>query len=70
VKVRTLEEVAAYLEDVSARADKSQSPQEQYEHFEMLAIQILDSDFDLYPDGVLQGFLMKYLAIKRSQLSL
>jgi len=69
VKVRTLEQVAAYIDEHS-NAHPSQSPQEQYEHIEMLAIAILDSDFDLYPEGILQDFLMDYLETKRRQLAL
>jgi len=69
VKARTLEEVAACIEE-QANACPSQSPQEQYEHHEMLAIAILDSDFVLYPEGVLQDFLMDYLETKRRQLAL
>jgi len=69
VKVRRLEEVVAYIEE-QANAHHSQSPQEQYEHIEMLAIAILDSEFDLYPEGVLQYFLMNYLATKRSHFGL
>jgi len=70
VKVRTLEEVLAYIEEQQANAHHSQSPQEQYEQIEMLAIAVLDSEFDLYPEGVLQNFLMDYLATKRSQFGL
>jgi len=69
VKVRTLAEVAAFIEEHS-KARPSQSPQEQYEHIEMLAIAILDSEFDLYPEGVLQYFLMNYLATQRSHFGL
>jgi len=69
VKVRTLEEVVAYIEE-QANAHHSQSPQEQYEHHEMLAISVLDSEFDLYTEGVLQDFLMDYLATKRSHFGL
>jgi len=67
--VRTLEEVAAYI-DKHSNALPSQSPLEQYEHFEMLAITVLDSEFDNYPGGTLQDFLMDYLTTKRKQLSL
>lgn len=67
--VRTLTEVVAYI-DEHADALPSQSPQEQYEHFEMLAIAVLDSEFDNYPEGTLQDFLMDYLTTKRKQLSL
>jgi len=69
VKVRKLEEVAAYIEEHS-NAHPSQSPQEQYGHIEMLAIAVLDSEFDLYPEDTLQDFLMDYLDTKRRQLGL
>jgi len=69
VKVRRLEEVVADIEE-KANAHHSQSPQEQYEHHEMLAIAVLDSEFDLYPEGILQDFLFDYLETKRRQFGL
>jgi len=69
MKTRSLQEVGDYLGE-HAKPDQSQSPQEQYDHIEMLAISVLDSEFDLYPDGVLQDFLMDYLDTKRRQLGL
>ena len=66
---RTLEEVAAYI-DKHSNALPSQSPQEQYIHLESLSIAVLDSQFDNYPEGVLQDFLMDYLASKRKLLGL
>ena len=66
---RTLAEVAAYI-DEHADALPSQSPQEQYIHLESLSIAVLDSQFDNYPEGVLQDFLMDYLASKRKLLGL
>lgn len=69
MSVRTLADVATYIDKYSI-ARTSQLPQEQYEHFEMACITVLDSEFDNYPDGVLESFLMDYLATKRKQLGL
>ena len=38
------------------------SPQEVYDLYEMVAIQILDSEFQDYPEGVLEAYLLGYLA--------
>jgi len=67
--VRTLTQVGAFIATHS-KPDPSQSPQEQYDHIEMLAIQVLDSDFDLYPEGALQTYLASYLDAKRKQLGI
>jgi len=69
MKTRTLEEVGDYLGE-RAKPDQSQSPQEQYDHIEMLAIQVLDSEFDLHPDGKLEDYLRKFLEGKRRELKL
>jgi len=69
MKTRSLQEVGDYLGE-RAKPDQSQSPQEQYDHIEMLAIQVLDSDFDLYPEGKLEGYLRSYLDDKRRKLGL
>jgi hypothetical protein len=69
MSIRTLAEVAAYIEEHS-RAHPSSSDQEEYQGQEDLCIAILDSQFDNYPEGVLQDFLMDYLAAKRKQLGL
>jgi len=67
--VSSLAEVAAYIDEHS-NAHHSQSPEEQYIHLESLSIAVLDSQFDNYPEDVLQEFLMDYLATKRKQLGL
>jgi len=69
MKTRSLKEFATFI-DQHSNALPTQSAEEQYEHHEMLAIAVLDSEFDHYPDGVLQDFLMDYLATKRRQLGL
>ena len=66
---RTLKEVAAYIDEHS-NVLPSQSPQEQFDHYEEMAIAILDGCWDDYPEDVLQDFLMDYLATKRKQLGL
>jgi len=44
------------------------SPQEKYDLYEQTAIAILDSQFDDFPDGELEGFLMVFLERKRKLL--
>jgi len=43
---------------------------ELYERYEMTAIQILDSEFNDYPEDDLYHYLLNYLERKRSQLGL
>ena len=64
--IRNLAEVGARLEKaVKLLSDGNLSPTEQYELYEQTAIQILDSEFDDYPDGELEAYLMDYLQRKR-----
>ena len=63
------------LTEVSARLEKAYDSlpdiddlEGMYERYEMLAIQIVDSEFDNFPEGVLQHYLMGYLAATRYSL--
>ena len=63
VRVR-LEEAVAALPGEPADAA------EHFERTEMLAVQILDSEFEDYTPGALQELLMSYLYIRQIELGL
>nr|WP_067286618.1 hypothetical protein [Marinobacterium profundum] len=67
--IRTLAEVAVRLEEaVKALSSEVDTPSELYDRYEMVAVELLDSNFDTFPDGVLEEFLRDYLLIKEKQL--
>jgi hypothetical protein len=66
--ISEITEVRARLEKAVQRLHKAANPQEKYDQFEMVAIQILDSEFINYPDGLLQEYLTCYLRLKRFEL--
>ncbi len=69
--IRNIAEVGARLEKaVMAVSDDGLSPHEMYELYEQAAIQILDSEFDDYPEGELENYLMGYLERKRGEFGL
>ena len=47
--------------------DETMTPQEQFNLYESIAIQILDSEFDEYEDGLLEEYLVTYLEQKRKE---
>ena len=56
--IRTLAAVGARLEKaVSALPGEAANPADLYDRYEMLATQILDSEFEDYLDGVLEEYL-------------
>jgi len=59
---KTVDEHVNYIEV------KGQELGGEYADFEMLAIQILDSNWDDFPDGLLQYTLENYLAEKAKEL--
>ena len=64
-----LAEVGVRLEEAVRRINNSSmTPLELYECYEMTAIQLLDSNFHLYPGDTLQDYLMQYLIDKRGEL--
>jgi hypothetical protein len=66
---RELLEVSARLEQAYANSkDDAMTPQEQYDLYESIAIQILDSEFDQYEEGELEEYLVMFLEGKRIQL--
>ena len=70
--IRELAEVGARLEEAAQRSlpESAHDPPAVYDHHELLAIQILDSEHAEYPPGMLQGYLEAYLAELRSKLGL
>lgn len=66
---RDLSEVSARLEQAYANSkDETMTPQEQYDLYESIAIQILDSEFDEYEEGLLEEYLVMFLECKRRDL--
>lgn len=66
--ISELTEVAARLENSYLAFEETDDLQEMYDRYEMLAIQILDSEFDNFPDGVLETFLQGYLQATKYSL--
>jgi hypothetical protein len=66
---RKLSEVSARLEQTYANCKATtMTPQEQYDLYESIAIQILDSEFGEYEEGVLEEYLMVFLKQKSKEL--
>ena len=66
---RDLSEVSVRLEQAYANSkDEPITPQEQFDLYESIAIQILDSEFDEYEEGVLEECLAAFLKQKRKEL--
>jgi hypothetical protein len=62
-------EVGARLEEiVTDLLGEEADPLQRYLHYEMIAIEILDSEFDNYTEGVLETYLQGYLSQKRLDL--
>jgi len=69
--IRKMAEVGSRLEKaVMVVSQDGLSPQEMYDLYEQAAIQILDSEFDDYPEGELERYLMSYLKRKREEFGL
>ena len=68
---RDIAEVRARLEKaVSGLPGESADSAELFNRTEQVAIQILDSEFEDYPPGLLQELLMSYLYIRQIELGL
>jgi hypothetical protein len=66
---RDLSEVSVRLEQAYVDSkEEAIAPQEQYDLYESIAIQILDSEFDDFEEGVLEEYLVMFLEGKRIQL--
>lgn len=67
--IRTLSEATARLEEsVRNTSLDIKTPADLYDLYEMTAIQILDSNFDYFEDGVLEEHLLTILNEKFRQL--
>jgi len=70
----TIKEITAVgirLEEAATRLGNSaNTPKETYDLYEMLAIQILDSEYLDFQDNFLEQYLLEFLAIKRERLGL
>jgi hypothetical protein len=66
---RELSEVSARLEQTFANGkETTMTPQERYDLYESIAIQMLDSEFDEYEEGVLEEYLGAFLDKKVKSL--
>jgi hypothetical protein len=66
---RDLSEVSVRLEQAYANSkEETMAPQEQFDLYESIAIQILDSEFDEYEEGLLEDCLVTFLKQKRKKL--
>jgi hypothetical protein len=71
MKIRAMAEVGARLEKaVMASLDESLTPREIYNAYEEVAISILDSEFDDYPEETLEQYLRTFLYLKEMDLGL
>ncbi len=69
--IRNLAEVRARLEEaVLLLQGEPANPAEKYDRYEQVAIQILDSEHDWYPPGLLQELLMTLLYLRQLELGL
>ncbi len=69
---RDIAAVRTRLEEAVARlpGETATSPQAQFDCLEEVSVQILDSEFEDYPPGMLQELLMSYLYIRQIELGL
>jgi hypothetical protein len=68
---RKLSEVSVRLEQAYADCKgEFMAQQEQYDLYESIAIQILDSEWCEYEEGVLEEYLVTFLESKRAALSI
>ena len=66
---RELSEVSVRLEQAFAKCEEEpMTPQQQYDVYESIAIQILDSEVDEYEEGLLEEYLVTFLEQKKKEL--
>lgn len=65
-----LAEVFALLEEAASRLPSGGDPQAQFDRYEMLAIQILDSEHANFPPGILEEYLNTCLYKRNLELGL
>ena len=67
--IRSLTEVGVRLEEaVTALPWRADDPSELYDQYEMVAIQILDSEHHLFREGELANYLAAILKVKELEL--
>jgi hypothetical protein len=69
--IRSLAEVSARLEEaVTALPVRATTPAELFDHYEQVAIAVLDSEHANYIPGALEEYLLTYLYLKQLELGL
>ena len=69
--IRDIAEVRTRLEqDVAGLLGEPADAADLFDRTEQVAIQMLDSEFDDYPPGLMQELLMSYLYIRQIELGL
>jgi len=69
--MRPLAQVGVRLEEAVLRLPgEAATPADLYDRYEMLATQILDSEWEDYPDGMLEEYLTTYLYLKRLEFGI
>jgi len=68
--IRSQSEIYARLEKAVDDLPKATTPLKQYEQYEMIAIQILDSEHEDFDEGFLEKCLMEYLDRKARELGI
>lgn len=65
MKIRAMAEVGARLEKaVMVYLNESLTPREIYDAYEEVAVSILDSEFEDYPEEALEHYLRTFLYLK------
>jgi len=71
MSIRDIAEVRARVDQaVAGLPGIASDPESQYSALEMVCIQVLDSEHDMYPPGQLEELLMGYLLIRQIELGL
>jgi len=68
--IRSQSEVYARLEKAVSGLPKANTPLKRYEQYEMIAIQVLDSEHEDFDEGSLEKCLMEYLQTKAKELGI
>jgi hypothetical protein len=71
MKIRSLAEISARLEEtVSTLPVRATTPAELFDHYEMVAIEVLDSEHGNYTPGALEEYLEAFLYMRQLELGL
>jgi hypothetical protein len=67
--IRSLSEVRSRLEEIVRQNTSADiSPLDMYDCYERVAFVMLDSEFEYYPDGLLEDYLRTFLQLKALEL--